>query len=103
MSTITTSDTSTPPQGEREILEAEPMEATKYARARPPFCGAKSKAGTSCKLSPAKGRTRCRFHGGGKGSGGQMGEANGSFRHGGFTQDAVALRRKSSSLLRVVK
>lgn len=50
-----------------------------------------------------KGRNRCRYHGGAKGSGAPSGEANGAWKHGGFTGEAVELRRSVSRLLKVVR
>ncbi|WP_425569738.1 hypothetical protein [Sphingomonas daechungensis] len=47
-----------------------------------------------------KGRKRCRLHGGASGSGAPMGEANGSFIHGGWTREAIELRRQGARLLR---
>lgn len=50
-----------------------------------------------------KGKNRCRLHGGAKGSGGQRGEANGAYRHGGFTSEAIELRREVSRLLQATR
>jgi hypothetical protein len=46
-----------------------------------------------------KGKTRCRLHGGAKGSGAPSGPANGQFRHGQFTCEAVKERRHTRSLI----
>ena len=43
------------------------------------------------------------MHGGAKGSGGQKGEANGAYRHGGFTAESVQLRRDTSALVRTIR
>lgn len=48
-----------------------------------------------------KGKERCRIHGG-KSTGAPKGEANGSYRHGGCTGEAIALRRKAAALMDVV-
>lgn len=42
---------------------------------------------------------RCRLHGG-HSPGGPRGEANGNFRHGGFTAEAIAERRELGDLIR---
>ncbi len=38
------------------------------------------------------GKARCRMHGGAKGSGAPRGKANGSYRHGQFTCEAMETR-----------
>jgi hypothetical protein len=43
------------------------------------------------------------MHGGAKGSGAPKGEANGAYRHGGWTQEAVAVRREAAAILKAVK
>ncbi|WP_443025903.1 hypothetical protein [Sphingomonas sp. RB1R13] len=48
-----------------------------------------------------KGKRVCRMHGGR--SGAPKGEANGSWRHGGWTSEAVELRREVSRLLSAVR
>ncbi|WP_407640391.1 hypothetical protein [Altererythrobacter xiamenensis] len=50
-----------------------------------------------------KGKTRCRMHGGARGSGAPKGKRNGMWRHGGFTAEAVALRREVHELLRSIR
>ena len=42
------------------------------------------------------------MHGGGKGSGAPKGKANGMWKHGADTLEAVALRRQASRLLRMI-
>ncbi|WP_431849233.1 hypothetical protein [Allosphingosinicella sp.] len=56
-----------------------------------------------CQCPANRGKKRCRIHGGANGSGGQKGERNGAFKHGGWSNDAVALRRAAGRLLRVVR
>ena len=41
-----------------------------------PRCGAKTRKGTPCKSPAARGKKRCRMHGGAKGSGAQKGNRN---------------------------
>ena len=66
-------------------------------------CQAKARSGKPCRSPAVSGRRVCRMHGGAKGTGGRKGEANGMFRHGGWTQEAVDLRREASALLRAVR
>jgi hypothetical protein len=40
------------------------------------------------------------MHGGARGSGAPKGEANGMWKHGGWSNDAVALRREASKLMK---
>ena len=55
-------------------------------------CGAKTRAGHLCKQAAVTGRTRCRMHGGAKGSGGPRGARNGNFKHGLHTLEAKTTR-----------
>jgi hypothetical protein len=48
-------------------------------------CGAKTRAGRPCRQAAVRERSRCRMHGGAKGSGGPRGNRNGNFKHGLFT------------------
>lgn len=54
-----------------------------YAFDNAPRCGAKTKRnnGAPCRSPAVRGKKRCRIHGGGKGSGGQLGNSN-ALRHG---------------------
>ncbi len=63
-----------------------------------PRCGAKTRSGTSCRAAAVRGKSRCRMHGGGKGSGGQKGNRN-ARRHGLFTKEAIAERKQIRNLL----
>jgi ribosomal protein L19E len=63
-----------------------------------PRCGAKTRSGTSCRAAAVRGKSRCRMHGGAKGSGGQKGNRN-ARRHGLFTSDAIAEHRQIRNLL----
>jgi hypothetical protein len=49
-----------------------------------------------------KGKRVCRNHGGAS-PGAPKGEANGMFRHGGWTNEAVATRRKAAALLKAIR
>jgi hypothetical protein len=50
--------------------------------ALPGQCGAMTKAGTPCRQAPAKGRTRCKFHGGAS----PVGQDVSSYRHGRYSK-----------------
>jgi hypothetical protein len=51
-----------------------------------------------CRAPAEKGKRVCRFHGARAGA--PTGTANGNYRHGGFTMEAMAERRALSKLLR---
>lgn len=63
-----------------------------------PRCGAKTRSGTACRAAAVRGKTRCRMHGGAKGSGGQAGNRN-ALRHSLFTKEAIAERQQIRDLL----
>jgi hypothetical protein len=65
-----------------------------------PRCGARTRAGTPCLSPRMNGKSRCRMHGGAKGSGGPRGQRNGKYQHGMFTCEAVATRRMVRELVR---
>ena len=57
-----------------------------------PRCGAKRRDGLPCQKPRAKGRNRCRLHGGAPGSGAPKDEANRRYSHGLLTADAIEER-----------
>ena len=63
-----------------------------------PRCGAKTRCGGSCRAPAVRGKTRCRMHGGAKGSGAPRANRN-ARKHGLFTRDAIAERREIRALL----
>ncbi len=63
-----------------------------------PRCGAKIRAGRSCRAPALRGNRRCRMHGGAPGSGAQRGNRN-ARKHGLFTGDAIAERKQIQDLL----
>jgi hypothetical protein len=66
-----------------------------------PRCSARSRrTGEPCKAPAVTGWTVCRFHG--ARGGGPKGKANGSYRHGRFTCEAIAQRRELSALVRMM-
>jgi hypothetical protein len=70
-----------------------------YPFQKSPRCSANSKRTKKRCMAPAvNGWTVCRFHGAGGGA--PKGKANGSYKHGLYTQEAKAERRWVSDLLR---
>jgi hypothetical protein len=64
-----------------------------------PRCHATSKrSGLRCEAPAVKGWEVCHFHGAGGGA--PKGKANGAYRHGAFTAEAVAQRRAFADLIR---
>jgi hypothetical protein len=63
-----------------------------------PRCGAKTRSGGSCRAPAARGKRRCRMHGGVPGSGAPAGNRN-ARKHGHFTRDAIAERKRIQALL----
>ncbi len=61
-------------------------------------CGAKTRSGSACRSPAARGRTRCRMHGGAPGSGAPKSNRN-TRKHGMFTRDSIAERRQIQALL----
>ncbi|MFL0671316.1 MAG: HGGxSTG domain-containing protein [Erythrobacter sp.] len=96
MSTITTT-------GGAEILAPKamvppsPVERLRLAKR----CGAKARSGNPCQAPAERGKERCRFHGARAGA--PRGERNGSYRHGGETKEARALRAEVRHLLRELR
>ena len=54
-------------------------------------CGAKTRRGMPCPNPAVTGRSRCRMHGARGGA--PSGPANGRYRHGRFTKQAIAARK----------
>ena len=63
-----------------------------------PRCGAKIRAGGSCRSPAVRGKRRCRMHGGAPGSGAPKGNRN-ARRHGLFTKVAIAERKRIQAVL----
>lgn len=99
-----TIDTRTTTGGASE-LTANPMDQERNPLPKlltsAPLCQARTRRGTSCRSPAEKGKGRCRFHG--SRAGAPKGEANGSYRHGGKTYEAVELRREASRLLTAIR
>jgi len=63
-----------------------------------PRCGARTRGGTSCRAPAVSGKSRCRMHGGAKGSGAPRGNTN-ALKHGAFTKKAFQQRAELRQLL----
>jgi hypothetical protein len=63
-----------------------------------PRCGAKIRAGGSCRSPAVRGKRRCRMHGGARESGTPKGNRN-ALKHGLFTGDAIGERKRIEVLL----
>ena len=93
-----TIDTSTTTGGPQKV-NGNPMEGEALPKllTTAPLCGATNRRGLSCRSPAEKGKTRCRFHGARAGA--PKGKANGSYKHGGRTIEATALRAEARRLL----
>jgi hypothetical protein len=61
-------------------------------------CGARTRSGGSCRSPAVGGKKRCRMHGGSPGSGAPLGNRN-ALKHGHYTREKRAERRRISELL----
>jgi uncharacterized protein YjcR len=64
-----------------------------------PRCGAKTRTGTNCLAPAAKGKERCRMHGGAKGSGAPRGNQN-ALKNGFYTKSSLEELRALKDLMR---
>ena len=62
-------------------------------------CGARTRAGTSCRSPAVRGKSRCRMHGGAKGSGAPRGNRN-ALKHGAYTRAALLERSEIRELIK---
>lgn len=76
--------------------------STTSAMLASPRCGAKTRCGSACRAPTVHGKTRCRMHGGAKGSGAPRANRN-ARKHGLFTRDAMIERRQVRALLEEVR
>ena len=61
-------------------------------------CGAKTRRGAACRAPAVRGKKRCRMHGGAPRSGAPGANRN-ARRHGRFSGDAIAERKRIEALL----
>jgi hypothetical protein len=71
-----------------------PMRASKR-------CGARTRSGEPCASPAVSGKSRCRMHGGAKGSGAPRGNRN-ALKHGIYTREFVEERRDLREMVRLV-
>jgi hypothetical protein len=71
--------------------------------AKAPRCGAKTRAGGQCRQAAVRGRSRCRMHGGARGSGGPRGERNGNFKNGLWMRENIEDRKRMRERLSEVR
>ena len=64
-----------------------------------PRCGARTRSGTPCRSPAVKGKSRCRMHGGAKGSGAPRGNNN-ALKHGTYTKAALERRTQLRKMIR---
>src|SRR5579872_4970676 len=64
-----------------------------------PRCLARNRAGKQCKRAAVKGKRVCSLHGG-LSPGAPKGRANGNYRHGAMTTEAIAERKAARAMLR---
>jgi len=64
-----------------------------------PRCGARTRSGKPCSSPAVSGKKRCRMHGGAFGSGAPRGNKN-AVKHGLYTREAIAQRRRLRELLK---
>lgn len=77
---------------------ADDRRALAFAPGAPMWSPARN--GMRCQSPVVKGKSRCRMHGGAKGSGAPHGERNGNFKHGRFTFEAIQERRTVMALVK---
>lgn len=63
------------------------------------YCLAKNRQGKPCMRYKAKGKNRCRMHGGVEGIGGQLGNKN-AFKHGYYCKESIAQRSEIHKMLK---
>ncbi|WP_028388631.1 HGGxSTG domain-containing protein [Legionella fairfieldensis] len=75
-----------------------------FAFNKAPRCGARAKVsnGKPCRCPAMKGKSRCRLHGGAKGSGAPLGNAN-ALVHGGNTAEARAFKQQVRQTIQLSK
>ncbi len=64
-----------------------------------PRCGAKTRSGKPCMSPAVVDKKRCRMHGGAAGSGAPKGNRN-AFKHGFFTRESLAERKRLTAEMR---
>ncbi len=82
-------------------MTANPVQSP-FAMHQSPRCTARSKrTGKLCRSPAVKGWSVCRMHGAGGGA--PKGKRNGAYRHGGYTQEALAASQYVRALVKLLK
>ncbi len=82
-------------------MTANPMSPVERLQ-KAPRCRAQSKrTGEQCRAPAVRGWNVCRFHGAGGGA--PKGKRNGAYRHGGYTQEALAASQYVRAMVRLLK
>ena len=82
-------------------MTANPMNLVERMQ-KAPRCKARSKRTRErCRAPAMRGWNVCRFHGAGGGA--PKGKRNGAYRHGGYTQEAVAASQYVRAMVRLLK
>ena len=91
-------------RGAKPVKKCDPDVAGDHPRntgpmLRSPRCGARTRSGHPCKAPAARGKKRCRMHGGATGSGAPIGNQN-ALKHGMYTREALAERKALGDMMR---
>jgi glucans biosynthesis protein len=86
------------------LLETDPMDQGRLKKQlanirAAPRCGAKTRGSGACQCPAICGRSRCRLHGG-RSTGAPKGSANGNYKDGTFSAEAIEERRWLRSIVR---
>src|SRR5262245_23286065 len=86
----------------RELLIAHTHRRNTAPMLSSPRCGARTRAGESCRSPAVNGKRRCRMHGGAHGSGAPKGNQN-ALRHGTYSKAAIAQRAEIRELFNMLR
>ena len=67
-----------------------------------PRCGARTRAGHPCNSPTVRSKTRCRMHGGAKGSGAPLGNKN-ARKHGAFSAETLAYHKDIRAQIQAIR
>ena len=79
-------------------MQANPMHLVKLMNSAPRCSATSKRSGCQCRAPAVRGRNVCRMHGARAGA--PKGEANGAWRHGMATNEAIAERKAFAELIR---
>jgi hypothetical protein len=84
--------------GARQKREGNPMNLVQRMNAAPRCSATSKRSRCQCRAPAVRGWTVCRFHGARGGA--PKGKANGAWKHGGYSNEALAARRHCAALIR---